>query len=68
MGRIITIGLTAAIVIMCIVMAFYFAFTDIMNDRLFGTKRTALIIVLLCYAIYRIYRLRVTLKKKENVE
>jgi hypothetical protein len=63
MGKIITIGLTAAIVIMCIVMACYFAFTDIMSDRLFGTKRTALIIVLCCYALYRIYRLYVTLKK-----
>jgi hypothetical protein len=63
MGKIITIGLTAAIVIMCVVMAFYFALTDIMSDRLFGTKRTALIIVLCCYALYRIYRLYVTLKK-----
>lgn len=68
MGRIITIGLTAAIVIMCVVMAGYFTFTDLMKDRLFGTKRTALVIVLLCYAIYRIYRLRVTLKKNEDVE
>ncbi len=68
MGRIITIGLTTAIVIMSFVMASYFAFTDIMIDRLFGTKRSVLIIVLICYALYRIYRLYVTLKKKDHVE
>jgi hypothetical protein len=37
--------------------AIAFAFTDFMEDRLYGNKRTLFIFLLLSYAIYRGYRL-----------
>jgi predicted histidine transporter YuiF (NhaC family) len=35
-----------------------FTFTDFMDDRLFGIKRIAFIIILTAYGFYRIVRLR----------
>ena len=34
-----------------------FAFTDLMDDRLFGARRNGFILVLLAYGIYRSVRL-----------
>lgn len=48
--------------------AFAFAFTDIMCDKLFGSKRTGFIIMLFAYAIYRGFRLYQNLKQKRNEE
>lgn len=43
--------------------AIAFAFTDFMDDRLYGTKRIFFVVMLLAYAIYRIFRLRHALKQ-----
>lgn len=45
-----------------------FAFTDLMNDRLYGTKRTVFVFILLAYGIYRGFRLYQTIRylKDEN--
>lgn len=40
-----------------------FTFTDFMEDRLFGTKRTIFIFILVAYGIYRIIRLRQSFKQ-----
>lgn len=46
--------------------AFAFAFTDFMDDRLFGPKRIFFVVLLLAYGIYRIFRLRQLLKQNNN--
>lgn len=39
-----------------------FALTDLMNDRLFGSRRTWFVVVLLVYGAYRSFRLYKILK------
>ena len=47
--------------------AIAFAFTDVMNERLFGTKRMVFVLILLAYGIYRGYRTYLLFKaSKEN--
>jgi len=46
--------------------AFAFAFTDFMDNRLFGPKRIFFVVLLLAYAVYRIFRLRSLLKQNNN--
>ena len=48
--------------------AFVFAFTDYMSDKLFGTRRTFLIIMFVAYAVYRGIRVYQALKQKQNEE
>lgn len=45
--------------------AFAFAFTDFMDDKLFGNKRIFFVCLLLAYAVYRIFRLRQLLKQNK---
>jgi hypothetical protein len=58
--------LTAFMILVCVIMAGFFLFTDIMKDTLFGTERIVFIIVLLTYALYRAYRLRVILREQKE--
>ena len=46
--------------------ALAFAFTDFMDDRLFGPKRIFFVVLLLAYAVYRVFRLRSLLKQNNN--
>jgi len=46
--------------------AIAFAFTNFMDDRLFGPKRIFFVVLLLAYAAYRIFRLRQLLKQHNN--
>jgi len=48
--------------------AFAFAFTDFMDDKLFGPKRIFFVFLLLAYAIYRIFRLRQLLRQHKQNE
>jgi hypothetical protein len=48
--------------------AIAFAFTDFMEDRLYGNKRTLFIFLLLSYAIYRSYRLYFLFKRPGREE
>jgi hypothetical protein len=43
-----------------------FAFTNFMNDRLFGNQRLVFTLVLLAYSIYRGIRLYQTIKQIKN--
>ena len=43
-----------------------FAFTDFMDDKLFGPKRIFFVVLLLAYAVYRIFRLRSLLKQNNH--
>ena len=42
------------------------AFTDIMSDRLYGTKRVVFIFILLAYAVYRGFRIYQTMKYRRD--
>ena len=55
--------LAGFMVIMSLVLAFFLIFTDLMADSLFGNKRIVLSVILIAYAVYRSYRLYVTVKR-----
>jgi hypothetical protein len=46
--------------------AIAFMFTDVMSDRLFGSKRTLFVVVLFAYAAYRSFRLYQVFKPSNN--
>jgi hypothetical protein len=60
--------LSAFIVAMCLVMAGFFAFSELMIDHLFGTRRYILIAVLLFYAVFRGIRLYLSFSKRDTDE
>lgn len=62
----VTIGFSAAMVILVIAGAVAFTFTDFMADRVYGTKRIVLTIVFLAYAVFRGIRIYQVLKSKNN--
>jgi len=53
-------------ILICVVMAGFFLFTDVMKENLFGTKRVVFIIVLLMYALFRTYRLILVLREQKE--
>lgn len=57
-------GLVMVVVVLSGAIAF--GFTDFMEDRLFGTKRTIFIFILLAYGVYRIIRLRQAFKQSRH--
>lgn len=66
MNKQITIWISAFMIMIVTCGAIAFAFTDIMSDRLFGTKRTVFVCVLGLYSVYRGFRLRQTIKSNDN--
>lgn len=46
------------IIVMCLVLAYFMAFTQLMQEEIKGTKRTIFVVILLAYAIYRGFRLK----------
>lgn len=46
--------------------AFAFAFTNFMDDRLFGQKRIFFIVILLAYGVYRCFRLYQAFKSNRH--
>lgn len=53
----ISVWFSLLMIILMITGAFAFAFTDFMDDRLFGAKRIFFVCLLFLYAIYRVFRL-----------
>jgi hypothetical protein len=66
MDKQITIWFSAVMILLVTCGAFLFAFTDVMSDRLSGNKRVMLIFVFAAYSLYRAFRLKMLLKKKED--
>jgi hypothetical protein len=66
--NIITIWFGFIMIIMVLLGATMFLFTDFMIDRLFGGKRIGFIIMLFAYAVYRSFRLYYTIKRNKNEE
>ena len=69
------IGLNQITLVMGIIMILFvltgavvITFTDVMSDRLHGTKRIAFIFVLIAYAIYRSFRVYQVYKSKKREE
>ena len=55
--ELINLSFSALMVVLTIVGAFVFFFTDLMDDRVFGNKRYILGTIFLAYSIYRSYRM-----------
>lgn len=68
MNKQVTIWFSAVIIMLVTCAAIAFAFTDVLSDRLFGTKRTVFVFVLGFYSLYRGYRLRMLLKPRKEEE
>ncbi|MBL7920874.1 MAG: hypothetical protein JNJ40_11205 [Bacteroidia bacterium] len=63
-----TIYTGAFMIVLVLAGAIAFATTDLMNDRLYGNKRTGFIIMLFAYAVYRGFRIYQTLKQQKRNE
>ena len=55
--ELINLAFSSIMVLLTFTGFFVFLFTDLMSDKVFGTKRYVLAIVFLAYAIYRSYRM-----------
>lgn len=55
--ELINLSFSALMVLITIVGAITFYFTDLLSDRVFGNKRYILGTIFLAYAIYRSYRM-----------
>jgi hypothetical protein len=62
--QLISIWFGAIMILVVLAGAIAFAFTDLMNDSLYGTKRTTFVFLLLAYGTYRGFRLYSILKNK----
>jgi hypothetical protein len=58
--------LSGFIVILCLILAGFFLFSDLMIDRLYGTRRNILSGVLLLYAVFRFFRIKNEWNKEKN--
>ena len=63
--ELINLTFSAVMVLLTFTGAIVFFFTDLMNDKAFGSKRIVLGVVFLAYAIYRSYRMYGVFKSKE---
>ncbi|MGE0568993.1 MAG: hypothetical protein AB7O73_13715 [Bacteroidia bacterium] len=63
MNKQVTIWFSAIVIMLVTCGAIAFAFTDVMSDRLNGTKRSIFVVTLGLYSVYRGFRLRQALKK-----
>jgi hypothetical protein len=66
MNKQIAIWFSAVMILVVTCGAFVFAFTDVMIDRLYGNKRIGFVFVLAAYSLYRAFRLKQILKRKED--
>lgn len=48
---------------MCLVLAYFIQFTDLKADTLYGNRRLILVLMLLIYAIFRVFRIVIAYKK-----
>ena len=60
----VNLGFSSIMVLLTIAGFFVFLFTDLLSDRVFGSKRYILAVVFLAYAIYRSYRMYQVFKTK----
>lgn len=58
----INLAFSAIMILITFMGAIMFLFTDLMSDKAFGNKRIILGVIFLAYAIYRSYRVYLSLK------
>jgi hypothetical protein len=63
--KIISALLASFTIIICLVLIYFLASSDLFMDRLVGTKRLIMIAVLAVYSIFRIFKLFRILKQKD---
>jgi hypothetical protein len=64
--NLVSVWFGAVMILVVLTGAIAITVTDFMDDRLYGAKRVFFVILLLAYAIYRIFRLRQALKQMRN--
>ncbi|HLP56883.1 MAG TPA: hypothetical protein VK151_17735 [Fluviicola sp.] len=57
---------TLFIIAMCLVFAYFMAFTDLKEDDLNGTPRRIFVAIMLAYAVFRGYRMVKAYRKQQN--
>jgi len=65
---IISISFGIVMIFLVLVGSIIFSFTDYMDDRLYGQKRVFFVVILVAYAIYRVFRLMPLLKKNNRID
>jgi hypothetical protein len=58
--------IAGAMVVMCLIFAYYLLFSDLIIDKLFGFKRNMMVALLLLYGTYRGWRLYSTIQKDKR--
>jgi hypothetical protein len=64
--RLVSVWFGAVMILLVVTGAIAFAFTDFMDERLYGKKRWFFVLLLLSYGIYRAFRLRSILKNSRD--
>jgi len=54
------------IIAICLIMAYFVAFTELWNDKLQGNTRTIFVGMMLLYAVFRSYRLVKAFKEQNR--
>jgi hypothetical protein len=55
-------------VVMCLVLSYFLLFTEFAIDRLYGRNRQILVVILLAYCVFRLFRIYKTLKNNSQHE
>ena len=63
--ELINLAFSCVMILLTLAGAIVFLFTDLLNDRAYGTKRIILGVIFLAYAIYRSYRMYSAFKNRD---
>jgi hypothetical protein len=55
-------------VVMCLVMAYFLLFSDLLIERLYGFKRHLFVALILVYGLYRAFRLYTLIQNNKKEE
>jgi hypothetical protein len=55
-------------ILMCLVLAYFLLFTELLAEGMSGNKKIILVIILIGYAIFRSFRLYAMMNKNKNSE
>jgi hypothetical protein len=64
MKKIINAALSSTTILICLILVYNLSMTNLFEDRLFGTRRLILTILLVIYAVFRMYKVYRLLKNK----
>lgn len=64
--KIVNIVMSLLSITLCLVLFYFIAFTSVFADRLDSFKKPMMLAILSVYAVYRIFMLYLSLKKKKS--